>query len=158
MVCYVRPVSRLAAILLVVFAVFGRPVRGFFGTADVMAAVAVAIAGAALAAALVFAVVLATRRRRAAAGGCVTCRFQCQHAMTGVRGRAHLVRTVDRAGAGRGAAAGGPGPRTLLPIQPVAPPYVRDKCFKDRERVPAGAGPRWPDRPIHRADQVLSGR
>jgi hypothetical protein len=46
-------------------------------------------------------------------------------------------------GPGRPAAAGGPAGRTLLPIQSVAPRYVRDK--KDLELVP-----RWPDRPAYR--------
>ena len=31
---------------------------------------------------LAFTIFMATRRHRAASGGCVGCRFQCQHAMT----------------------------------------------------------------------------
>jgi hypothetical protein len=155
MVCYVRPVSRLAAIVLVAFVVFGKPVRGFFGSADVLAAAAVATAGAALAAVLVYAVAVSARRRRAAAGGCVTCQFRCQQALTSSPARLRLVSSVDRdrvrAVPGRPAAVAAPGGRTLLAIQPATPPFVRNKGFEDLERVPAGAGPRWPDRPIYRA-------
>jgi hypothetical protein len=102
---------------------------------------------------------MSTRRRRTAAGGCVTCRFQCQHAMTGAPGQPWPVRTAVREQArpvrhagpvpGRPAAAGHPVPRALLPIQPVAPRSVRDE--KALDLVPAGSVPRWPDRPAYRA-------
>src|SRR6266567_2760121 len=98
MVCYARPASLLAAIVAVAWLVFSGPVSHFFGTAAVMVAVLVATAGAAVGAALVFATLMSTRRRRAGAGGCVNCRFQCQHAMTSTaRGRRPwLVTTADR--------------------------------------------------------------
>ena len=83
MVCYARPASRLLAIVAVAWLVFAVPVGHFFNTAAVMVAVTVAAVGAAVAAALVFAIFMSTRRRRAAAGGCVSCQFRCQHAMTG---------------------------------------------------------------------------
>jgi hypothetical protein len=82
MVCYARPALRMAALLLVVLVVFGRPAGHFFASAALIVAVAVAAAGAAVAAVIAFTVFLSVRRRRAAAGGCVTCRFRCQHAMT----------------------------------------------------------------------------
>jgi hypothetical protein len=129
MVCYARPVSMMTAIVLVVFVVFGKPTVHFFGTAALVVAVTVALAAAAVAAALVFAAAVPARRRRVAAGGCVTCQFRCQHAMTGPPGRSWLVSTVDREQAtpvpAHRAVAGGPGPRTLLSIQPVAHPPVR---------------------------------
>jgi hypothetical protein len=133
----------MAAIIGVAFLLFGRPVRGFFGTADLVAVGAVGAVGLALAVALITIVVMTTRRRRAASGGCVTCRFQCQHAMTGSPGRSWLVTTVDRERATAGP--GRPGGRTLLPIQPVTPQPVRNNDFDCLERVP----PRWPDRPLH---------
>ena len=143
MVCYARPASLLAAIVAVAWLVFSGPVSHFFGAAAVMVAVLVATAGAAVTAALVFATLMSTRRRRAAAGGCVNCRFQCQHAMTGPRGdrRLWLVTTADR----REPAEPGPavtGGQAPLPARsaPVLLPMPD-------VRAPA---PRWPDRPISR--------
>jgi hypothetical protein len=110
MVCYTRPASRIAVVVLVVFLLFGRSLGHLLGAAAVMVAITVATAGAAIAAACAFAVFLSTRRGRAASGGCVSCPHRCQHAMTERPQRLRLVSTADR------------GP----------------------------AGPRWPDRPIHR--------
>src|SRR6266496_6533341 len=95
MVCYARPVSFLAAILIVAWIAFSGPVSHFFATAAVIVAVLVAMAVAAAAAALVFTAAISTRRRRSAAGSCTACRFRCQHAMTG----SHpfwLVTSADR--------------------------------------------------------------
>jgi hypothetical protein len=105
MVCYARPVSRMAALLLVIFLVFGRPVGHFFDTAALMIAIAVAAGGAAVAAAVAIAAVLSIRRRRAAAGGCVSCQFRCQHAMTEQPRRLLVVSAVSQrdADAGTGA-------------------------------------------------------
>jgi hypothetical protein len=78
---------------------------------------------------------MSTRRRRAGAGGCVSCRFQCQHAMTGQR--LWLVTTADRrqpAGPGQ-AVTGGQAP---VPVRSAA-------VF-----LPMPEVPRWPDRPLHR--------
>ena len=108
MVCYARPASWLVAIVAVAWLVFSEPVSHFFGTAAVVAAVLAATAGATVAAALVFAAFMSTRRRRAAAGGCVNCRFRCQHAMTGQTRRFRLVTTADRRP--RAPAPGHPGP------------------------------------------------
>ena len=82
MVCYARPAGRMAALVLVVLLVFGRPVGHFFDTAALMIGIAVAAGGAAVAAVVAFAAFGSIRRRRAAAGGCVSCQFRCQHAMT----------------------------------------------------------------------------
>src|ERR1700750_2960607 len=98
MVCYARPALLRAAIGPVPGLVFGGPVSHFFSTAAVIVAVLVAAASAAVAAVLVCATFMSTRRRRARAGGCVNCRFQCQHAMTNATGgrRLRLVTTADR--------------------------------------------------------------
>jgi hypothetical protein len=112
------------------------------------------------------------RRRRAAVGGCVSCQFRCQHAMTEPTGRFWLVTVTDRrppapaadrlpatprhqGASGHPGAHGRPGPApgrsvpTLLPM-----PTVRSAPVG----VPAESGglaaPRWPDRPAHRASQV----
>jgi len=135
MVCYARPASLLAAIVAVAWLVFGAPVSHFFSTAAVMVAVLVATASAAVAAVLVFATFMSTRRRRAGAGGCVNCRFQCQHAMTGQRLR--LVTTTDRReSAGPGEAV--TGSQAPVPVRSV-PVFL-----------PVPEVPRWPDRPLHR--------
>ncbi len=140
MVCYTRPASRLAALLIVALLVFGHPVGHFLDTAAILVATLAATGGAAIAAALVFAAFASRRHRRAAAGGCVSCTFRCQHAMTGPPRRVWLVTTADHREPGpahpaRTPASGPPAP-VLLPM-----PSIR----------PAGAAPRWPDRPLHRA-------
>lgn len=135
MVCYARPASLLAAIVAVAWLVFAGPVSHFFSTAAVMVAVLVATASAAVAAALAFATFISARRRRAGAGGCVSCRFQCQHAMTGQR--LWLVTTADRrqpAGPGQAVT----GRQAPVPVR-SAPVFL-----------PMPEVPRWPDRPLHR--------
>jgi len=122
LVCYARPASLLVAIVAVAWVVFARPVSHFFGTAAVLAAVLMAAAVAATAAALTFAAFMSVRRRRAAAGGCVNCRFRCQHAMTG-----------DQRPGGRPGSWPARSAPVLLPMPEVGPP-----------------APRWPDRPIYR--------
>jgi hypothetical protein len=113
MVCYARPAFRMAALLVVAFVVFGRQVSHYFGDAALAVAITVATAGAAIAAALVFAAFLSTRRRRAMAGGCVTCNLRCQHAMTERPRRPWLVSIADRT------------PSTpLTPSTPAAQPVV----------------------------------
>ena len=127
MVCYARPASRMAALLLVVFLVFGRSAGHFLDSAALFVAIAVAVAVAAVAAAVAFTMFLSVRRRRAAAGGCVSCQLRCQHAMTEQPRRLLLVSTVDRGAPGGSRGAG----------------------------VSRGAdgpvAPRWPDRPAIRS-------
>ena len=169
MVCYARPASRLAAIVFVAWLVFARPVSHFFSTAALVTAVTVATAGAAGVAALAFATFRSARRRRAAAGGCVSCQFRCQHAMTEPTGRFWLVAMADRtppapaadrlpAAPGHPGTSGHPGSApgrsvpTLLPM-----PAVRSAAAPAAAGGPAEshglAAPRWPDRPAHRASQ-----
>ena len=77
---------------------------------------------------IAFAIFMATRRHRAATGGCVSCRFQCQHAMTEqTSGPVPQVRE-------RGVAISRSSP-VLLPMPAV--------------RVAATSAPPWPDRPIY---------
>jgi hypothetical protein len=142
MVCYARPASRLAALLIVALLVFGHPVSHFLDTAAILVAALAAAGGAAVAAALVFAAFASTQHRRAAAGGCVSCQFRCQHAMTGPSRRLWLVTAADRHEAGpahpaRTPPSGRPAP-VLLPTPAIRP-------------AGAGATPRWPDRPLRRA-------
>ena len=147
MVCYARPASLLAAIVAIAWLVFARHASHFFSTATVLAAVLTAAAVAAVIATLAFAAMMSVRHRRAAAGGCVNCRFRCQHAMTGVEGsrpgRLWLVTTADRQETGYQRANGRPGP---LPAR-SAPVFLP----MPEVRTPA---PRWPDRPIYRTGAV----
>ena len=155
MVCYARPASWLVAIVAVAWLVFSEPVSHFFGTAAVVAAVLAATAGATVAAALVFAAFMSTRRRRAAAGGCVNCRFRCQHAMTGQTRRFRLVTTADRRP--RAPAPGHPGPSGWPGGAPgrSVPVLLPMPAVRSADPGPAGgacgpAAPRWPDRPLYR--------
>jgi hypothetical protein len=96
MVCYARPASRMAALVLVVLLVFGRSVGHFFDNAALIIAIAVAVGGAALLAAVAFTVFLSTRQRRAVTGGCVNCQFRCQHAMTEQPRRLLVASTISQ--------------------------------------------------------------
>ncbi len=151
MVCYARPASWLVAIVTVAWLVFSGPVSHFFGTAAVMVAVITATAGAAVAAALVFTTFMSTRHHRAAAGGCVNCRFRCQHAM---------VMTADRRppepASGHPGRSGRPGhaPGRSVPVL-LPMPAVRSA---DPGLAGGGlAAPRWPDRPLLRTTPHRTG-
>ena len=131
MVCYARPAGCFAAIVAVAWLVFAGPVSHLFGDAATVVAIIAATVGTAVAAVLAFTIFMATRRHRAASGGCVSCRFQCQHAMTeetsGPPGaRTSGERSTHSFGTCPAADAGGQGRRDL-------------------------SRPRWPDRPIHHA-------
>ncbi len=165
MVCYARPASRMAVVVLVVLLLFGRHVGHFFDTAALMVAITVAAGGAAAAAALAFAAFLSIRRRRAAAGGCVSCQLRCQHAMTEQPHRLLVVRAAEREATGprwpdRPAYRSGPASRPALSLaagpgsaagggpacRARRPPGTRGlgrltwSADKDAERVPGGVG------------------
>lgn len=162
MVCYARPAGRLAVLLVVAWLVFSAPVSHFFGSAAILVTVAAAVAVAALAAVTVFAVFLSVRRRRAAAGGCVGCRFRCQHAMAERPGRLWLVTTADRRPPAP-AWPGSPGRPGVMPVR-SAPVLLPMPALRSAATAPATAddpagacgvpAPRWPDRPAHRAAPV----
>jgi hypothetical protein len=161
MVCYARPASRLAAIVFVAWLVFAVRVSHFFSTAALATAVTVAAVGAAVAAALVFATFMSTRRRRAAAGGCVSCQFRCQHAMTESPRWLWLVTTADRRPPGLAAdrpatAPGRPGTAPARSVPVLLPmPTVRSAATGGAGAESGGlAAPRWPDRPAYRSRQV----
>jgi hypothetical protein len=141
----------MAAIILLVFLVFSRPISHYFNTAALVVAIAVAIAVAAALAAVAFGVFLAVRRRRAADGGCVSCQLRCQHAMTEQPRRLLMVSTVDR-GVDRAPAA------TRAPAAARNPASARNPAAA---RLPVSAvdhgasGPRWPDRPAHRTGPLV---
>jgi len=134
MVCYARPAGCFAAIVAAAWLVFAGPVSHLFGTAATLVVIIAAILGTVVAAALAATIFMATRRHRAAAGGCVGCRFQCQHAMT-----------EETSGPIARARPGGVAPARSVPVSLPAP-AVRSAL--------APAAPRWPDRPIHRSVQA----
>lgn len=152
MVCYARRVSMLALLTVVAVLLFEKPASHFFDTAAIVRVVLVASALGAVASIFVFSVLMSTRRRRAAAGGCVNCRFRCQHAMTAQSWRPWLVNIGDR-----GAQAPDARARLHLPIEPVTPRLTLDKRLDDSEQI-VGVEPRWPDRPIHRHRVASRGR
>jgi hypothetical protein len=134
MVCYARPAGCFAAIVAVAWLVFAGPVSHLFGDAATVVAIIAATVGTAVAAVLAFTIFMATRRHRAASGGCVSCRFQCQHAMT-----------EKTAGPLVHARQGSVAPTRSVPVL-LPMPAVR--------AVATSAAPRWPDRPIHHAVQI----
>ena len=151
MVCYARPASRLVAIIFVAWLVFEVPARYFLGTAALATTVLAAAAVAAVVAAVAVATFTSVKRRRAAAGGCVSCQFRCQQAMTEPARRLRLVTTADRSAPGhlgvRGRQEHEPArsASVLLPL-----PTVRSAA--SASGADSGlAAPRWPDQPAYRA-------
>ena len=164
MVCYARPAIRMAALVLVAFLIFERPVGHFFDAAALVVAITVAIAVAAVLAALAFAAFLSTRRRRARAGGCVSCTLRCQHAMTEGPRRLRLVSITDRtpsivsAPSAPAAAPAPAGVRAVVPAGRSLPVVsINGRPSADHPAlVPLPArpdDPRWPDRPARRVPE-----
>jgi hypothetical protein len=144
MVCYARPAGCFAAIVAVAWLVFAGPVSHLFGDAATLVAVIAATLGTAVAAALAFAIFMATRRHRAAAGDCVTCRFQCQHAMT--EQTSQRWPTVAAARTEHVGVAPTRSVPVLLPMPAV------------RASATSAAAPRWPDQPLHHSRQRARGQ
>lgn len=146
MVCYARSAGMLTVLTVVALLVFGKPISHFLDIAVFMMVV-VASAVAAVAAVLAFTVLMSVRRRRAAAGGCLNCRFRCQHAITSQPRRLWLVNISDRE-----ARVPDSKMRAQLPIKPVTARSAGDEDLDGSVRT-SGRVPRWPDSPIysHRA-------
>jgi|1186.fasta_scaffold05719_2 hypothetical protein len=134
MVCYARPAGCFAAIVAVAWLVFAGPVSHLFGDMATVVAIIAATVGTAVAAVLAVTIFMATRRHRAASGGCVGCRFQCQHAMT-----------EETSGPMVRARPGSVTPTRSVPVLLPVPAV--------RVAATSAAGPRWPDRPLHHAPQ-----
>ena len=151
MVCYARPASRLVAIIFVAWLVFAVPARYFLSTAALATAVLAVATVAAVAAAVAVATFTSVKRRRAAAGGCVTCQFRCQQAMTEPARRLRLVTTTDRTAPGH---LGVRGRQEHEPARsaPVLLPTPTVRSAASAAAADSGlAAPRWPDRPAYRA-------
>ena len=133
MVCYAQRLITMTCIAVVAFLLLGKAVTHSLDVASLVVSVSAVLAGTALAAAIAFVSFRSVRRRRALAGGCVSCAFKCQHAMTEARPtRMWLVSTVDRATSGQAAPRTGCGQPGGSAGQPVPLPM-----------------PSWPDRPLH---------
>jgi hypothetical protein len=158
MVCYARPAGRFAVLLVGVLLVFGRPLSHFLDTAAFLAVATVATGATAIAAVLVFMAFMSTRRRRAAGGGCVSCQFRCQHAMTEQDPRTRrlhrsrgpwLVSTTSRSEAPR---------ENQVPAPPAWPGRTEPVLLPMPSIPSAGpadsAAPRWPDRPLRARDAL----
>jgi hypothetical protein len=154
MVCYARPAGRFAVLLVGVLLVFGRPLSHFLDTAAFLAVAAVTTGAAAIAAVLVFTAFMSTRHRRAAGGGCVSCQFRCQHAMTEPDPQTRRSRGPHRPRGSRGhrgpwlvsTTSRSETPRTepvLLPMPSIPSAGPADS-----------AAPRWPDRPLRARDAL----
>jgi hypothetical protein len=121
MVCYVRPSLRMMALILVIVLVFGRRAGHFLGSSGLIVTIAV-VAAAAVAVGVTLAFVLRVRRQRALAGGCVHCRFRCQHAMTEQSRLLVLRSSVDS-------------DRTAAPQWPDRPAYRSKPTLPQEERA-----------------------
>jgi hypothetical protein len=87
MVCYARRATGILSIAIVALFLYGADTAHLFDVAGLLISLAVVIGGAAVAAGAVYVALRSVQRKRALAGGCVSCQLQCQHAMTGDGGR-----------------------------------------------------------------------
>ncbi|HXL95373.1 MAG TPA: hypothetical protein VN969_41135 [Streptosporangiaceae bacterium] len=132
MVCYARRATGILSIAIAALFLYGADTAHLFDVAGLLISFAIVLGGAAAASAAVYVSLRSVRRKRALAGGCVSCQLRCQHAMTDFPARRSgglwLVSTVER---------------RPEPTKPVFVPLPR---VPERVRVRAGA-PRWPDLP-----------
>ena len=125
MVCYARRAAWIAILGVIVLVMLGADQTHLFNVVGLMLTMAIVLGGGATGAGLTVLALRSVQRKRAATGACVTCRFQCQHAMVGPPAqRMWLISTADR---------GTP----------------RDKVFVPVPRIPVRdhTGPQWPDGP-----------
>ncbi len=123
MVCYARRATWMSGVTVGVILVSGQATLHLLNVTALAVAMSAVFGGSTLLAGIFYLSFRAVRKKRALAGGCVGCRFTCQHAMTDFAGspaatRSWLVRTIDRDAAA---------PAVMLPM------------------------PSWPDRPVMHA-------
>ncbi|HEY1622595.1 MAG TPA: hypothetical protein VGG16_02250 [Streptosporangiaceae bacterium] len=126
MVCYARRAAWIAICGIIVLVMLGADQTHLFNVVGLMMTLAIVLGGAATGAGLTVLALRSVQHKRAATGACVTCRFQCQHAMTPPPAqRGWLISTADRGAA-------------------------REKVFVPMPRIPVRdqAGPQWPDQPL----------
>ena len=144
MVCYARRATWMSGITLGAILVSGQAALHVLNVTALVVSASAVFGGSTLLAGVFYLSFRAVRKKRALAGGCVGCRFTCQHAMTDFAGspvatRSWLVRTVDRGAP----AAPVPVPHAPVPHAPVSVPAPRAPVM-----LPM---PSWPDRPLMHA-------
>jgi hypothetical protein len=128
MVCYARRATGILSIAIAALFLFGADTAHLFNVAGLLASLAIVFGGAAVGAAAAFVTLRSVRRRRALAGGCVSCQLRCQHAMTGPeQQRLWLISSAKRESVQPEV---GRAPQVFVPLQRLP---VRT--------LPAGAGP-----------------
>jgi hypothetical protein len=133
MVCYARRATWIAIFGIIALVMLGADQTHLFNVVGLLLTLAIVVGGATTGAALTVLALRSVQRKRAATGACVTCRFQCQHAMVPAQQqRMWLISSVDR-----GAAE--PRPKVFVPMPrvPARAGLVRDH-----------SGPQWPERPL----------
>jgi hypothetical protein len=161
MVCYARRATGILSIAIAALFLYGVDTAHLFDVVGLLVSLAIVLGGAAAAAAGVYVALRSVRRKRALAGGCVSCQLRCQHAMTDFPARRSgglwLVSAVER----RPEPAGRPAERPPAERQPVFVPLPRVPAERVRVRAVAGGvaprgvaaavardvAPRWPDLP-----------
>jgi hypothetical protein len=125
MVCYARRAAWIAILGIIVLVMLGADQTHLFDVAGLLVTLAIVLGGAVTGAGLTVLALRSVQRKRAATGACVTCRFQCQHAMTPPLRRMWLISSADRG-------------------------TQRREVFIPAPRIPVRdhTGPQWPDRPL----------
>jgi hypothetical protein len=134
MVCYARRATWIAIFGIIVLVMLGADQTHLFDVVGLLVTLAIVIGGAVAGAGLSVLALRSVQRKRAAQGACVTCRFQCQHAMVAPPQRTWLISSVDRGTTG-------PGQKVFVPMPRIP---ARDHAGPVRAR----SGPQWPDRPL----------
>jgi hypothetical protein len=125
MVCYARRTAWIAILGIILLVMLGANETHLFDVVGLLVTLAIVLGGAVTGAGLTVLALRSVQHRRAAAGACLTCRFQCQHALPPPAQRLWLISTVDR---------GAPGQQVFMPTPQVP--------------VRGHSGPQWPDRPL----------
>jgi hypothetical protein len=134
MVCYARRATWIAIFGIIVLVMLGADQTHLFNVVGLLVTLAIVLGGATTGAGLTVLALRSVQRKRAATGACVTCRFQCQHAMVGPPQRTWLISSVDRG--------------ATEPRQKVFVPMPRVPGRDHAAPVRARSGPQWPDRPL----------
>jgi hypothetical protein len=142
MVCYARRATWIAIFGIIVLIMLGADQTHLFNVVGLLLTLAIVVGGATTGAGLTVLALRSVQRKRAATGACVTCRFQCQHAMVPPQQqRMWLISSVDRGAAQPRQQVFVPMPR--IPARAHAG-LVRDHAGPVRDH----SGPQWPERPL----------
>jgi hypothetical protein len=162
MVCYARRATGILSIAIAALFFFGADTAHLFDVTGLLTSLAIVFGGAAVGAGAAFVTLRSVRRRRALAGGCVSCQLRCQHAMTGPeQQRLWLVSSAKRETPRapqvfvplqrlpeRGQPAQGPSATGVAAGRRVGASRVGVASLPARRLpVPAADAARWPDRP-----------